>query len=93
MIHVIARCEIKKGCMEEFLRILKANVPTVLAEAGCLRYEPCIDVEGGAFVTILETWESEAHLKAHLATPHMAAYREAVTPLRGETILHVVKPA
>lgn len=44
-------------------------------------------------VTILETWKSPEHLKAHLATPHMAAYREAVTPLRESSTVTVVRPA
>lgn len=97
MVNVIARSRIKSGCMEEYLRILKANVPTVLAEEGCLRYEPCLDVDAdpakGEYVTILESWESQAHLQAHLETKHMAAFREAVGPLREENIVQVVMPA
>ncbi len=87
MVNVIARSEIKPGCMEKYMQILKANVPTVLAEEGCIRYEPCVDVNAGIgpevkgdYVTILESWESVDHLRAHLATKHMAAFREAVAP-------------
>lgn len=97
MVNVIARSRLKSGCLEEYLRILKANVPTVLAEEGCLRYEPCLDLEAdparGEYVTILESWESPAHLQAHLATKHMAAFREAVAPLREENSVLVVTPA
>ena len=97
MVNVIARSRLKSGCMEEYLRILKANVPTVLAEEGCLRYEPCLDVDAdpakGEYVTILESWESQAHLQAHLATTHMAAFRDAVAPLRKENNVLVVTPA
>lgn len=99
MINVVARCEINPGCMEKFLKILLDNVPTVLAEDGCIRYEPCLDVSDGAeaeknghFVTILESWESEAHLQTHLAAKHMAAYRDAVAPLRGKTVVTVLRP-
>ena len=97
MVNVIARSRLKSGCMEEYLRILKANVPTVLAEEGCLRYEPCLDVDAdpakGEYVTILESWESQAHLQAHLTTKHMAAFRDAVAPLREENNVLVVTPA
>ena len=100
MVHVIARSRIKPGRREEFLRILKANVPTVLSEEGCVRYEPCVDVDAGIgsvpdpdCVTILESWESPEHLRAHLATAHMAAFREAVTPLRESSTLLVVTTA
>ena len=95
MVHVIARMEIKPGCMEKFLEILLNNVPTVLAEEGCHRYESCFDTKEetkGKFVTILESWESEAHLKAHLATPHMAKFREAVKDLRYGSNVTVVTP-
>ena len=100
MINVIARSEIKPGCMEKYMQVLKANVPTVLAEEGCIRYEPCVDVNAGIgpevkgdYVTILESWESVDHLRAHLATKHMAAFREAVASRRGESTINVVTPA
>ena len=95
MIHVIARMEIKHGCMEEFLKVLLGNTPTVLAEEGCYRYESCLDTapeDKDKYVTILETWESEEHLKAHLATPHMAKFREAVKDLRYSSNVTVVAP-
>ncbi len=100
MVNVIARSRIKAGKMEEFLRILKENVPTVMAEEGCIRYEPCLDANVGIgaeaemdCVTILESWESPDHLRAHLETPHMKAFRDAVTPLRLENSVTVVTPA
>jgi len=95
MVNVIARMEIKPGCMEQFLDVLFANVPTVLAEEGCIRYEPCFDTKEetrGSFVTILETWQSEEHLKAHLATPHMAKFREDAKPFRMPSCVTVVEP-
>lgn len=100
MVNVIARSRIKAGKMEEFLRILKENVPAVMAEDGCIRYEPCLDANVGIgaeaemdCVTILECWESPDHLRAHLETPHMKAFRDAVTPLRLENSVTVVTPA
>ncbi len=97
MINVIARIEIKPGKMDEFLAIFKANVPAVLAEDGCIRYEPCLDVDAGQGVdpnkmTVVECWESVAHLKAHLASPHMKAYAAKVAPLRSGMELTVVQP-
>ncbi len=102
MIHVIARIQVKPGKMNEFMRILKANVPAVLAEDGCHGYAPCVDFEtglppqGGAkedMVTILEQWESLDHLKRHLAAPHMKVYSEQVKDLRNGMELTVLTPA
>lgn len=95
MVHVIARAEIKPGCMEKFLAVLNGNVPTVRAEAGCIRYEVCRPVGAAAddpFVFIVETWESEAALKAHLDSAHMAAYRAAIKDLRCGSEVKVLTP-
>lgn len=100
MIHVVAYREVLPGCMEKFLKILMENLPNVLAEEGCLRYEPCFDAaEGpdadktGTGITFVETWESEEHLQAHLKTAHMAAYFAAVEPLCGPgSSIKVLRP-
>jgi len=99
MIHVVARMELKSGQMESFLELLKELVPTVRAEDGCIRYEICLDAEGdiGAAanpqaLTILETWESPAHLTAHLASTHMATFRNAAAERRENATVTVLEP-
>lgn len=102
MIHVIANINVNPGCKDEFLRIFLDNVPNVLAEDGCIRYEPCTDVDTGIAaqggvradtVTIVEAWESLDHLRAHLAAPHMQTYREKVKGLVAGVTLQVLEPA
>ncbi|NLF92433.1 MAG: antibiotic biosynthesis monooxygenase [Oligosphaeraceae bacterium] len=99
MIHVVARMEIKEGQLESFLALLQDLVPTVRAEDGCIRYEVCLDakVAIGAppnpqALTILETWESPEHLAAHLASPHMAAFRNAAAGRRENATVTVLDP-
>ena len=94
MLHVIARIELVEGAQEKFLNILRENVPTVRAEEGCIRYEPCFDIEPDTrnnFITIVEEWVDEAHLKKHLASEHMARYRDAVADLRKNTTIYKVE--
>lgn len=101
MIDVIASIRIRPGCREEFLRKFKANVPNVLAEDGCLRYQPTVDAPSGLAaqtsdpntVTIVEKWESLDALHAHLAAPHMASYRETVKDLVDGLDLKVLEAA
>lgn len=103
MIHVVATTTVKPGQRAAFLAHFKAMVPETLAEEGCLRYEPMVDVsttihpkqvaERADVVTIIETWRDLDCLKAHLAAPHMAAYREKVKDLVAAGQLQIVTEA
>ena len=101
MIQVIATIELKPDCLDEFLAILRENVPNVKAEEGCLAYEPSIDVDSGLpvqgeirqnTVTLVEAWVDLDSLHAHLKTSHMAAYREAVKDYVQNVRLQVLEP-
>ena len=101
MVHVIATIELKPNSRKGYLKILKNNVPKVKAEAGCLGYEPAVDIDSGLtfqntvredVVTIVEAWESLEHLVAHLKTPHMLAYRNAATPYVQQVSVQVMAP-
>lgn len=98
MINVIASIHIKEGNLHEYLQILRAGLATVRKEKGCVEYIPTADVETGLpvqaldknVVTILERWESLETLRAHLASPHMLAYREKVKDVVDRVSVKVV---
>ena len=100
MIHVIAQIQTRSGARDAFLTEFHKLVPKVLAEAGCLSYEPAIDAETDFekqicdenTVTIIEQWESLDALKSHLAMPHMNEYRQRVKDYVAGVKLHVLKP-
>jgi quinol monooxygenase YgiN len=102
MIHVIASIELKTNSREAFLSVLKNNVPNVKAEEGCLAYQPAVDIDSGLtvqgvvrenVVTIVEAWKSLEHLVAHLTTPHMATYRDAVPDYVENVSVQIMSPA
>ncbi len=101
MIHVIASIQIKPGNKAAFLDIFKANVSAVKAEDGCIEYRPTVDVETGMppqrlepdTVVIIEKWSTLEALRAHLATPHMATYRQKVKALVEGVSLKVLQDA
>ncbi len=100
MIHVCAIITAKPGKRDEILGHFRANMPAVHAEAGCVEYQPVVDVPGmgnGAFgndaFVVWEKWESLDHLKAHAAAPHMAAYAAKTKELIASRVIHVLQPA
>lgn len=102
MIHVIAIITAKPGQRENILAAARANIPAVLAEDGCIEYAPAVDAEGmGSFQTkfgpdtfvFVEKWRDAGALKAHAASPHMAAYGAKVKEMIASRVIHVLSPA
>lgn len=101
MIHVIASIGIKPGKRAAFIKIFKANVPTVLAEDGCVEYIPAVDTESGidaqwqdeTVVTVIEKWKTIDALHAHLAAPHMKQFSEDTSNLVEDVSLTILEDA
>ena len=99
MIHVLAIITTKPGLREQVLEAFRANMPAVHAEAGCIEYGPVIDADfpGAKYGTdtfvVVEKWESADHLKAHAASPHMAAYGAKTRELLANREIHVMARA
>ena len=101
MIHVLAIITAQPGQRSAVLEQFRANVPAVLAEAGCIEYAPAIDAEGGpAFMTplgpdsfaVIEKWQDAAALEAHSRAPHMLAYGARVKDTLASRVIHVLSP-
>ena len=56
----------------------QAMIAATRPEAGCLLYAFAEDIAEPGVLRIAERWESAEALKAHVATPHMAAWRAAL---------------
>ena len=102
MIHVVAIITAKPGQREAILKEFHANMPAVHAEQGCIEYGPAVDAEGmGGFqakfgpdsFVVIEKWASAEALKAHAASPHMAAYAARTKELIASRVIHVLQPA
>lgn len=88
MLTVIAEIRTRPGhhhrqaVLDQFAKI----IPLVLREEGCHSYVPMVDCAAGVSfqnvspdsIVMVEQWESVPHLEAHLQSPHMQAYSEAV---------------
>lgn len=102
MIHVLAIVTAKPGQRDAVLEQFRANVPAVLAEDGCIEYGPAIDSEpkapsqtplGPDSFVVIEKWASPEALKAHAASPHMAAYGARVKDLLASRVIHILSSA
>lgn len=102
MISVFAVMTAKVGQKQEALKISRANLETVRAEAGCHEYRLVDDVSNaGSFqkklgehsFAFIEQWESMAALEAHLATPHMQAFAEKTKDLLDDSAIFVMQSA
>jgi quinol monooxygenase YgiN len=102
MIHVLAMITAKAGMRDAILKEFHANMPAVHAEKGCIEYGPAVDAEGiGNFQTkfgpdsfvVIEKWESADALKAHAASPHMAAYGAKTRDMIASRVIHVLSPS
>ena len=101
-VHVVAVITARPGKRAELLAAFKANVANVHAEEGCLEYVATVDTPDGHKIqtrfgddtfVVVEKWASLAHLKAHGAAPHMAAYAAETKDLIASRVIHVLSPA
>ena len=102
MIHVICTIEVAEGRRDDFLAEFHKIVPLVHQEEGCVEYGAAVDAETGIdaqavagpnVVTAVEKWESVRALEAHLAAPHMNAFREKIEGLVQGMMLYILDPA
>jgi len=102
MIHVVAIVTAKPGKREEILKAIRANLPAVRAENGCIEYGPAVDADGiGPFqakagpdtIFVIEKWADGDALRAHAGAPHMAAYAAKVKDLVASRAIHVLSSA
>ena len=101
MIHILASITIQASEREAFLEIFKANVANVLEEDGCLEYSATVDFPtelpiqetNPNVVTVVEKWETFAHLEAHFTTPHMLEYKAKVEGMVEDVSLKILQDA
>jgi len=100
-VHVLAMITAKPGLRDAVLELFHANVPAVHAEEGCIEYGAAVDVDvlgrfqamlGPDSFVVIEKWASADALKAHGASPHMAAYAAKTRDLLAARAIHVLTP-
>ena len=71
MIKVVANDYVKAECVDEFLRLIKEIVEkTTTLDKGCIKYEMHRDINDPLHFAMIEEWEDQASLDAHMKSPH-----------------------
>ena len=74
MIKLIARLHTQPGQADLVASALLDLADPSRAEPGCLLYDVCRSKADPNDLLVLEEWESQAALDAHMATPHFQAF-------------------
>jgi len=82
-IRVIARSVARKGKENQLRALLQSMLAPTRAEQGCKSYELYESDTTGRFY-FDETWESQAALDKHIATPHFEHLEQAIGELLEE---------
>ena len=79
MIVVTARIEATEATIAAMKSAIAAMEQASRTEAGCLDYTFSVELNDPTCLRITEKWESMDVLRAHFATPHMQAFRGAMS--------------
>ena len=73
LLTVVATVRAKAGKQDELRSLIETIVAPSRAEEGCVTYALHQGASDPTVFVFYENWVSQAHLDAHLASPHMTA--------------------
>ncbi len=84
-VRVIATFAVQADKLDEFIEAARRTlVAPTRKEAGCVQYDLCQDAADPTRFALVEAWESEGALEAHLAQPSLQAAVTRLAPLAAE---------
>ena len=89
MLKLIVRFEMKEGCREDFFNKVSEEsiLAKIRAEKGCHYYDLYDSKQDPDLLLLLEEWEDVDCQKAHIATDHMARFREIKKDYVNNTVI------
>eukprot|EP00933_Yihiella_yeosuensis_P024955 TRINITY_DN19346_c0_g1_i1.p1 TRINITY_DN19346_c0_g1~~TRINITY_DN19346_c0_g1_i1.p1 ORF type:complete len:297 (-),score=82.79 TRINITY_DN19346_c0_g1_i1:198-1088(-) len=73
-IAIMLELEIKKECVDEFIKVMTADAVGSRSEPGCLRFDFIRDKENQCKFMTYEVFESDAAMAAHKEMPYVKAW-------------------
>ena len=79
---IVAEFEVRPETIDGFLEAAVADARASVAnEPGCRQFDVTLDREQPNRVALYEVYDDEAAFDAHLATPHLKAFRAGIEAL------------
>ena len=78
MILVTGHIDFDPARRDDLLAALEPLIKGSLADPGCLQYTFSADFENPGRVHVVEQWESDELMQAHMGTPHFAEFGQAM---------------
>jgi quinol monooxygenase YgiN len=76
MIVVTSTFKSLPGKREKILELARPCVEATRKEKGCIRYELFVSGEDDVTLQFIEEWADADSLRAHMKSPHIAAFKE-----------------
>jgi quinol monooxygenase YgiN len=81
-VRVVARFQVRPDRLEEFVAAARAGlVEPTRKEHGCIAYDLCQDRSDPTCFAMIEEWETQEALDAHLAQPSLRAALARLLPM------------
>ena len=81
MIKVVAKSLVKEACVEAYTKLAKELVDKSQSDAGMVYYTLNISVENPRLFAMLECWENQEALQAHMASEHFTTMVPQLGPM------------
>lgn len=84
MLKVIVNSTVSEENIEAFLKIYQELIDKTRKEVGCIKYELFQQIDEVTHFTLIEEWETRAHLTAHTKTEHFTTLVPLLAKLEKE---------
>ena len=68
--RIVARDHFNPECVEDALKLIRELVALTRTEKGNISYNYCQDVNAPGFFAMVECWDSQESMEAHLKSEH-----------------------
>ena len=86
MILVNAKITVKAGERDNAISKMQDLIKSTRLEPGCINYNLYINAEDENVLMVLEQWENQDVLDAHMRTEHFKAFNAAVADILAEEV-------